>query len=71
MYVRTQGYGHGYFEIRTEINGPVLGKICINSANIDECFTGTLDKPLNGVVPIYLTYKDEGNIRLKSFGFIH
>ncbi len=70
MYIRTQGYGHGYFEIRTELDGPVLGKININSANIDEYFEGSMEKT-SGVSAIYLTFRDDGVIRLKSFGFLH
>lgn len=70
MYVKTTGYGTGYFEIRTEIGGEVLGKIKVDHANIAEKFAGEFKMP-DGVHAVYLTYREGGNINLKSFGFIH
>ncbi|MCR4789245.1 MAG: family 43 glycosylhydrolase [Lachnospiraceae bacterium] len=70
IYVLTQGYGHGYFEVRTKIDGPVLGKVDVDFSDLDRYSEGSIEET-SGINAIYLTYCGDGNIRLKSFGFIH
>ncbi|MCR4990376.1 MAG: family 43 glycosylhydrolase [Lachnospiraceae bacterium] len=70
LYITMQGYGNGYFEVRTAIDGEVLGKIDIHNANIPERFETSI-KETSGVNALYLTFCGDGNLRLRSFGFIH
>ena len=66
----TRGYGQGDFEVRTSIDGEVLGKI-----HVDFCTAwtvGTCDLSIpDGVYPLYLTFKGGGNPSIKSFEFLH
>lgn len=57
--IYTMGYGTGIFEIRTSINGPVVGKIAVNSENIWTLGQTQVDIP-NGVHDLYITYNGEG-----------
>ena len=70
LKIITRGYGQGDFEIRTSIDGDVLGKI-----HVDFCTAwtvGTADFTIaDGTYPLYLTFKGMGNPSLKSFEFLH
>lgn len=70
IYVKCLGYSSGYFEIRTSLDGPVVGKIDVIFANIPTRFEGKVDIE-DGVHPIYLTWNNGDGPRLTSFGFIH
>lgn len=70
MYIYSQGYGDGYFEVRTNPAGEVLGTIKVEFTNVFERFESNFTIP-DGVNAIYLTYQKGGNIRLSSFGFLH
>lgn len=70
LYTLTQGYSHGYFEVRTTIDGPVLGTISVENSNIWERNECRFDIP-DGVIALYLTWRKGDGPRLKAFGFIH
>ncbi len=70
MYTITCGYCHGHFEVRTSIDGPVLGTISSDSANFWEKNEARFDIP-DGVSAIYLTWTGGSCPRFKAFGFIH
>ena len=70
LKIVTRGYGMGEFEIKTSIDGDVLGKIKVGfctawTEGISE-FTVS-----DGIYPLYLTYKGVGNPSLKSIEFLH
>lgn len=70
LRITTRGYGKGDFEIRTSIDGDILGKI-----SVDFCTAWTDNKTEftipDGVYPLYLTFKGTGNPSLLSFEFLH
>ena len=70
LRITTRGYGKGDFEIRTSIDGEVLGTI-----GVDFCTAWTDNKAgftiPDGVYPLYLTFKGMGNPSLLSFEFLH
>ncbi|MBO7450364.1 MAG: family 43 glycosylhydrolase [Clostridiales bacterium] len=70
LKIITRGYGQGDFEIRTSIDGDVIGMI-----HVDFCTAwtvGTADFTIaDGTYPLYLTFKGMGNPSLKSFEFLH
>jgi len=70
LYIVGDGYCNGYFEVKLKIDGPVLGKIAMSSANIPTRFEGLFDIP-DGINSIYLTWNNGDGPRFRSFGFIH
>ena len=70
LKITTRGYGKGDFEIRTSIDGEILGKI-----GVDFCTAWTDNKAEftlpDGVYPLYLTFKGMGNPSLLKFEFLH
>ena len=70
LKITTRGYGKGDFEIRTSIDGEILGKI-----GVDFCTAWTDSKAEftlpDGVYPLYLTFKGMGNPSLLKFEFLH
>jgi hypothetical protein len=64
--VKTRGYAHGHFEVKTSWDGEVLKKIPIESSNVWTDTSAFLDLP-HGVLPLYLEYKGTGGISLASF----
>ena len=70
LRITTRGYGKGDFEIRTSIDGEVLGTI-----GVDFCTAWADNKAEftipDGVYPLYLTFKGMGNPSLLSFEFLH
>ncbi|MCR4902315.1 MAG: carboxylesterase family protein [Butyrivibrio sp.] len=71
LRIKTRAYFHGSFEVKTSLNGEILGEIKpIDSSNIwtsHECRF----ESVNGICPLYLTYKGSGNCSLKSIEFLH
>ena len=68
LAITTRGYGKGYFEIRTSLNGPVLGRVSIEYTNVWETYTTILCIE-EEEFDLYLTYRGEGCTSLKSFAF--
>ena len=70
LRITTRGYGKGDFEIRTSIDGEVLGRI-----SVDFCTAWTEGRAEftipDGVYPLYLTFKGMGNPTLLNFEFLH
>jgi len=62
----TRAYGRGIFEVRTSLDGDVLGSIPISSANIWTAFSADVNIP-KGVHALYFTYCGTGNPHLASF----
>ena len=63
--VTTRGYMAGKFEIRTELNGPVIGEIPIEFTNLWEVGTAEVSIP-DGVYALYFTLNGSGNGQMKS-----
>ena len=70
LRITTRGYGQGDFEIRTSINGEVLGKIPVRFCTAWEDGKAEFTIP-DGVYPLYLTFKGGGTPSLLSFEFLH
>lgn len=64
-----RGYGNGTFEIKTKWDGPVLGTVTLQYTNVWERYETDCVIP-DGVNAIYLTYRNGGNVSLKSFELI-
>ena len=71
LKIRTRAYYHGYFEVRTSIDGPVLGKISGDGSNIWVEGTCTFEEKVTGVLPLYLKYVGSGTPSLKSIELLH
>ena len=69
LAITTRGYGRGYFEIRTSLDGPVLGRVSIEYTNVWETYTNTCCIE-EQEFDLYLTYHGEGCPSLKSFAFL-
>jgi len=55
--ITQRGYADGYFEVRTELDGPVLGEIRgIHHNNVWQAYSGDCDLP-KGRGALYLTYR--------------
>jgi hypothetical protein len=60
----------GYFEVRTEMDGPFLGQIPVEGAGADwGAFEGKVSIP-DGVHALYLTYHGERKVRLLKLELI-
>ena len=68
--ITTRGYGQGEFEIRTNLDEEPLAKI-----HVDFCTAWEDHKAeftvADGVYPLYLTFRGNGNPSLLSFEFLH
>ena len=71
LKIKTRAYFDGDFEVRTSIDGELLGKIHGNNSNEWQEGTCTFDKKVSGVLPLYLTYTGGGAASLKSIEFLH
>jgi len=60
-----RGYMHGGFEVRSQLEGPLLGFIKCESANFWEARSAEIDFP-DGPAALYLTWTGGGNAQLKS-----
>lgn len=69
LAITTRGYGRGYFEIRTSLDGPVLGRVSIEYTNVWETYATTLCIA-EEEFDLYFTYHGEGCPSLKSFAFL-
>ena len=65
----TRGYGDGTFELRTSLDGEVLGRFTMHNTNIWTRYEQEVAIP-DGVGFIYLTYVGNGNVQLRSFELI-
>ena len=63
--IKTRAYINGDFEVRTSIDGPVLGKITVESSNFWETSYGEVNIP-DGVSALYLKFAGTGGGQLKS-----
>lgn len=64
--ITTRGYANGVMEVRTKWDGDVLAELLIGYTNVWETYETDIAMP-NGVRPLYLTFRGEGNASLKSF----
>ncbi|MCR4741364.1 MAG: family 43 glycosylhydrolase [Treponema sp.] len=64
--ISTRAYFHGKYEIRTEINGPLVGSIECESSNFWEEWSGQVNIP-DGKKALYFTYKGSGCGQFKGF----
>lgn len=70
IVIRARGYITGEFEIRDELDGPVIGRTGrVEHSTVWEPYTAQV-KPLNGVHDIYVTYRGEGKACIESIEFI-
>lgn len=67
--IQVRGYGDGVFEVRTAWDGEVLAKLKVEYANVWEEYAAPVRIP-DGVHAIYLTYRGNGNVSLKSFALL-
>ena len=63
--VATRAYIQGDFEVRTAWDGPVLGRITVDSSNFFEEHVADVKIP-DGVSALYLTFTGTGTGQLKS-----
>jgi len=67
--VSTRGYGTGYVEIMTEMDGPVVGKIPVYHTN--EWSTTKADVAIeDGIGALYLRFSGTGNLAIKEVELI-
>lgn len=66
--VSTRAYIQGDFEVRTAWDGPVLGRITVDSSNFFEEHAADVRIP-DGVSALYLTFTGTGTGQLKSVRF--
>ncbi len=64
--LKTRGYGNGYFEVKTQWNGDILGKVPVGYSNIWVLNTANINIT-DGVHALYFEFKGEGGISLASF----
>lgn len=64
--VKTRGYCGGAFEVRTSLDGELLGSIPVGYDNVWTVYTGDIKIP-DGIQAIYFMYKGHGNASLGSF----
>ena len=70
LRITTRGYGQGTFEIRTSIDGEVLGTIDVGFCTAWGDHTAEFIIA-DGVYPLFLTFRGSGNPSLLSFEFLH
>ena len=66
--VETRGYASGVMELRTEMNGKVVGEIPIGYTNVWVKASCKPDIP-DGVHALYITFKGEGTTQLRTVSF--
>ncbi|MBO4864244.1 MAG: family 43 glycosylhydrolase [Eubacterium sp.] len=65
--IKSRGYGDGVFELRTEIDGEVLGSVEVHNENIWTEYSTEIELP-DGVYAIYITFKGQSSsLQLRSF----
>ena len=70
LKIKTRGYIHGDFIIKTAWNGEELGRITVQGDNIWTAYETAVDFK-DGVTDLYLEFKGTGKGYLKSFEFTH
>ena len=70
MKLTASGYANGTFEIRTKLDGDVLGTIKLDFTNYWADYECRCSIP-DGVNSIFFTYRGDGNCSFKSFKFLH
>ncbi|MCQ2575477.1 MAG: family 43 glycosylhydrolase [Treponema sp.] len=68
LTITTRAYFYGYYEVRTEWDGPVLGTIKTDLSNFWDEYSGEVNIP-DGVHALYLRFVGSGNGQLKSIRF--
>lgn len=63
---KTKGYANGVLEVRTSIDGDVLGTVPVGYANIWK-YTDVDIKLPDGVNALYFTFKGDGHLQFASF----
>ena len=71
LRIKTRAYYNGSFEVKTSIDGEVLGRIDGIGSNIWETFECKFDKKVTGVNALYLVYHGTGTPSLKSIELLH
>ena len=73
LQIRTRAYASGIFEVRSSLNGPVLGTIRVENTNLWTAGTCAFEQAAcpDGAQALYLTFKGTGSCSLKSFAFLH
>lgn len=64
--IKTRGYCNGTFEVRTSLDGELLGSIAVEYANVWTEFSSDISIP-DGIRAVYFMYKGGGNASLASF----
>ena len=62
----TKGWGHGRFEVRTERDGDLIGRIEVDAGRDWTCFEGDFELPV-GIHGLYLRYYGQGSTNLRRF----
>lgn len=65
-----RGYAAGPFEVRTELDGPVLATVSMEYSDVWECYKADCAIP-DGVHALYLTFTGNGGGHLLSVKFLH
>ena len=71
LRIKTRAYFNGSFDVKTSLDGEVLGSISGVGSNIWEVGECKFAKELNGVNALYLRYNGTGTPSLKSIEFLH
>ncbi|SFB93737.1 carboxylesterase family protein [Butyrivibrio sp. YAB3001] len=69
--IKTRAYYNGSFEVKTSLDGEVLGTIKGIGSNIWEADECNFDKKVSGVNALYLCYKGTGSCSLASVELLH
>jgi hypothetical protein len=64
--VKTRGYSHGFFHVKTKWDGEPLASIRIDSSNIWAEHSSDIDLP-DGIHALYFIYKGTGYATMGSF----
>ncbi|MDR0272998.1 MAG: family 43 glycosylhydrolase [Clostridiales bacterium] len=64
--IKTRGYCNGVFEIRTSLQGEIVGRIPVSFTNIWEEYIAEISIP-DGVHALYFTYTGGGTAQFASF----
>lgn len=67
--VFARGYGMGFIEIRTSMDGEVLGKAQVHHTNHWQVYDIDASIP-DGVSPLYITYSGGGSIEIQEFELV-
>ncbi len=71
LRIKTRAYFDGTFEIRTSLDGEVLGTIKAIGSNIWEPWECNFSKKVSGGHALYLRYNGTGNCSLASIEILH